>query len=121
MSTHKKIIALCLLSFIISLYGCAFVSQSLNDERLSGVTPEMSKQEVLALLGKPAQIYEENLSGIWHEIWKYPIQHHFAGKYNALDDVSYLVIFERGKVWSWQKARVYAQSSFVVDTVSITE
>ena len=66
----KKIAFFLLLVF---LYGCIHVVQDLNDQKLTGVSLEMSKQDVIRNIGEPTEKKTVLMKGQEYEAWKYQL------------------------------------------------
>ena len=105
----KKIAFFLLLVF---LYGCIHVVQDLNDQKLTGVSLEMSKQDVIRNIGEPTEKKTVLMKGQEYEVWKYPIERLWLKRFNKLDKSYYQIFFLDGKVSHWDRIKVYAQPTY---------
>jgi len=105
----NKIIIL-LLSFFLS--GCIVALQNLNDPGFEKIRMGMSKEEVIAAIGKPLSQAPITISGKEYEAWNYPAERPVKTKINPLGDYYYRILFLEGRAKQFEKVKVYAQPSY---------
>ncbi|MFH1202467.1 MAG: hypothetical protein V1674_06220 [Candidatus Omnitrophota bacterium] len=105
----KKLIILVL---FIGLTGCAIGFQSIDDRRLEGIMPGMSKEEVVKIIGAPVAEKIVTMEGKQYEAWKYPVKESAAGRFKPIASSYYRVLFLDGKVAQWDRIKTYAQPSY---------
>jgi len=105
-----------ILIFIIFILfsGCAFVAHDFNEKDVARLSLNMSKKEVIDLIGHPLKVETIEVQGKKYESWRYPIKRVFAKQYNALDTTHFEILFLDGVVNQWRRAKVYAQPEFYV-------
>ncbi|MBU2541778.1 MAG: DUF2845 domain-containing protein [Candidatus Omnitrophica bacterium] len=114
---------LVLLVLLLGLYGCAVGFQSINDGELEirGIKREMSKEEVIKLIGEPKARSTISIDKEEYEVWNYPIQRLWAGKFKPMGSYYYRVLFLNGKVSRWNKVKIFAQSSYELEEPSSSD
>jgi hypothetical protein len=105
----KNIVILFLCLF---LSGCIVALQNLNDPGFEKIRMGMSKEEVIAAIGKPLSQVPIAINGKEYEAWNYPAERPIKTKINQVGDYYYRILFLEGKARQFEKVKVYAQPSY---------
>lgn len=109
MKSIKFLLVICLL---IGLCGCVIGFRNVNEETLGDISPGMSKEEVIEAIGEPAEKKIALIQDKEYDIWTYPVERFFAGKYNPLGYLYYDIVLSGDKVKEWYKTKLYSQPQY---------
>lgn len=93
--------------------GCGFVFQNFDQGEYQALRYGMSKDEVIAKIGKPQKISMMEIDDIEYEVWEYPDNNRSkTSDMNTLGVIYSNVFFLDGKLVQRDKDRVYAQPEY---------
>jgi hypothetical protein len=103
---------LCIILSLIVFSGCVVAFKSISANTFDGLSVGMSKEQVTKMAGEPTEKENMLIDGKEYEVWTYPIERQFAGKYNALGYLYYEILFLDNQVKHWDTLKVYSQPEY---------
>jgi len=101
-----------LIFLLLGLSGCIFAFQDISDPVQDKINFQMSKEEVLAVIGEPAVKKRVVMGSKEYEEWRYPVLEKTKKKFRTIGMSYYRILFSDDKVYEWDKVKSYAQPSY---------
>jgi len=102
----KKIMIIVLL---FGLSGCGLVFRNIDEQGYKNLAFDMSKEEVISIMGQPQKERTLTIEDKQYEIWEYPENEPSSNKIKTVPSSYCKLFFLEGKLVQWDKNKVIAQ------------